>query len=165
MFTIRCTRALLDRLHVTSPPTDSVEPTTTLGDWYANTFNVGRSRLLLCTSELSLLTVILPARDLPTFPDRLRDAVGRTLANLGVPAPQIAREQREMTWHRFDRTRSRQVLGSMNDFAFLADTYIRDDGPDADLDGIARMLNCAPCSPIQYESPDRLVPALFHRAS
>lgn len=165
MFTIRCTRALLDRLHVTSLPTDSVEPTTTLGDWYANTFSVGRSRLLMCTSERSLLTVILPARDLRKFSDRLRDAVTRALANLGLPAPQIAGEQREMTWHRFDRTHSRQVLGSMSDFAFLAETYIRDDGPDADLDVIARMLNRAPCSPIQYQSPDRLVPALFHRAS
>lgn len=156
---------MLDRLRVASLPTDSVEPTTTLGDWYANTFNVGRLRLLLCTSERSLLTVILPARDLTEFPQRLPQAVGHTLAGLGVPAPQIAREQREMSWHRFDRTRSRQVLGSMNDFAFLAETYIRDDGPDADLDAVARLLNRAPCRPIKYESPDRLAPALFRRAS
>jgi hypothetical protein len=165
MFTIRCTRALLDRLHAAPLPADSIEPTTTLGDWYANTFNVGRSRLLMCTSERSLLTVILRARELAQFPERLREAVGRTLASLGVSAPQIAREQREMAWHRFDRTRSRQVLGSMNDFAFLAETYIRDDGPDADLEVIARMLNRAPCRPIGYSAPDRLAPALFSPAS
>jgi hypothetical protein len=70
-----------------------------------------------------------------------------------------------MAGHRFDRTRSRRILGSMNDFAFLAETYIRDDGPDADLDRIARMLNRAPCRPIQYNSPDRLTPTLFLRAS
>ena len=152
-------------MRVVSLPTDAIEPTTTLGDWYANTLNVGRLRLLMCTSELSLLTVILPARQLGEFPTHLRNAVRGMLASLGVPAQQIAREQREMAWHRFDRTRSRQVLGSMNDFAFLADTYIRDDGPDVDLNSIARMLNHAPCRPINYESPDRLTPALFRRSS
>jgi hypothetical protein len=152
-------------LHVTSLPADAIEPTTTLGDWYANTLNVGRLRLLLCTSERSLLSVILPARGFGEFTAHLRKAVGDMLASLGVPAQQIAREQREMAWHRFDRTRSRQVLGSMNDFAFLADTYIRDDGPNVDLDSIARMLNRAPCRPINYESPDRLTPALFRRSS
>jgi hypothetical protein len=64
-------------------PTDSVEPTTTLGDWYANILNVGRSRLLMCTSERSPLTVIVPARNLAAFPDRLQQTVANTLASLG----------------------------------------------------------------------------------
>ena len=52
----------------------------------------------------------------------------------------------------------------MNDLAFLAQTYIRDDGPDADLEAVARAINRSPCRPINYESPDRLTPALFQRA-
>lgn len=165
VFTIRCTQHLLRRLKANVVATDAMEPTTTLGDWYTNTLNVGRLRLLLCTSERSLLTVLVPAKDLDEFPARLRDGVGRTLAGLDIPSALIAREQREMMWHCFDRTRSRQVLGSMNDFAFLAEAYIRDDLPDVDLDSIARMLNRAPCRPIDYQSPDRLTPTLFRSAS
>ena len=144
---------------------DAAEPTTTLGDWYANMLNVGRLRLLMCTSERSLLTVILPARRLPEFPERLRSAVGELLTSLGVPAPLCMREQLEMVSHRLDRTRSRQVLGSMNDFAFLAEAHIRDDGPDVDLTDVARFLNRAPCKPIGYAAPAAFSVGLFRGAS
>jgi hypothetical protein len=147
------------------PTAELVPPTTVLGDWYANLLNVGRLRLVLCSSERTLLTVLIPARDPAALPDRLRAAVARTLGYLAIPADAIAREDREMRWHQIGRTASRQVLGSMNDFAFLADTYVRDDGPDADLDAIAILLNRAPCRPIQYESPDRATQAAFRRAS
>lgn len=151
-------------MHVETVPGDVVDATTTLGDWYAHTLNVGRLRLLMCTSERSLLTVLVPAKDITAFPERLRLAIGSTLASLGVPEPQIVREQREMRSHRFDRTRSRQVLGSMNDFAFLAETYIRDDGADVDLELVARFINRAPCRPIKYQSPDAATLELFRRS-
>ena len=165
MFTIRCTQALLKRLKAPPPPDDSPEPTTVLGDWYANTLNVGRLRMLLCTSERSLLSVIIPAAPLQAFPERLEEAVARVLAELAIPASAIERERREMRWRRFGRTRSRQVLGSMNDFGFLAEHFLRDEGPDIDLARIEHMLNRAPCRPIQYQSPNRLVPTLFRSAS
>ena len=161
MFTIRCTQPLLKRLAAHPDETDQSEATTVLGDWYVNTLNVGRLRLLLCCSEQSLLTAIIPAASLHSFPERLEHAVGRILAGLPIAASDIERERREMRWHRFGRTRSRQVLGSMNDFAFLADRHIRDNGADLDLERIERMLNRAPCRPIQYQSPDRLTPTLF----
>lgn len=163
MYTLRCTQRLLARL---GPPAgDAIQPTTVLGDWYANTLNVGRRRLVLCTSERTLLTVLVPARDLPHLPDRLRDAVARMLARLDVPHEDTARERREMMWHQLGRTASRQILGSMNDFALLADTYIRDAERDVDLDAIAVMLNRAPCRPIQYQSPDAFTRAIFRGES
>ena len=165
VFTIRCTQTLLKRLNASLDATEESEATTVLGDWYANTLNVGRRRLLLCSSERSLLTVIIPTAPLSSFPERLEQAVARLLTGLPIAAPAIERESRDMRWHRFGRTRSRQILGSMNDFAFLAEHYIRDDGPDVDLESVAQMLNRAPCRPIQYQSPDRLTPALFARAS
>ena len=164
MFAIRCTQSLLKRLAAHPDDADEREATTVLGDWYVKTLNVGRLRLLLCSSERSLLTVIIPATPHRTFPERLEQAVARILTGLPITASAIARERREMTWHRFGRTRSRHVLGSMNDFAFLAEHYIRDDGPDLDLERIAGMLNGAPCRPIRYQSPDRLTPALFAHA-
>jgi hypothetical protein len=166
VYTLRCTQRLLARL---DQPIDgghaAATSTTALGDWYANTLNVGRLRLLLCTSERTLLTVLLPAKDLGAFPDRLREAVVRMLTRLDVANGEVARERREMAWHQLGRTASRRILGSMNDFAFLAETYIRDEGPDVDLDAIATILNRAPCRPIEYQSPDRLTQAVFRRAS
>lgn len=170
MYVLRCTQRLLARLRVPADPTvPESEPTTILGNWYANPLNVGRLRLVLCTSEKSLLPAIVPARDPAALPDRLREAVGRLLPRLGVERSDVQRELREMAWHQVGRTRSRQVLGSMNDFAFLADVYIRDKrgheaGADVDLDEIALTLARAPCRPIEYQSPDRLTRALFDGA-
>lgn len=161
LFTLRCTRSLLERLKADPAPPGSAEPTTVLGDWYVNAVNVGRLRLLMCTSERSLLTVILPARHLATFPERLRDAVSELLGTYGVAAPLIAREQFEMASHHFGRTRSRHVLGSMTDFAFLAEEYIRDEGPDVDLTAVALYLNRAPCKPIGRRPPEQFVTELF----
>lgn len=74
VFAIRCTQTLLKRLAAHPDDTDQSETTTVLGDWYVNTFNVGRLRLLLCASERSLLTAIIPAAPLRTFPERLEQA-------------------------------------------------------------------------------------------
>lgn len=163
MYTLRCTQQLLGRIHHTLPEIGA-EPTTALGNWYVNTLNVGRLRLLLCTSERTLLTVLVPARNLAAFPARLTDSIGRTLISLDILADQVAREQREMTWHQFGRTASRTVLGSMVDFAFLAETYIRDEGADADLDQAGLFVSRAPCRPIQYKSPDRFTREVFAEA-
>ena len=165
MYTLRCTQRLLARLGQPIADGRATAPTTALGDWYANTLNVGRLRLVLCTSERTLLTVLVPARNLSAFPDRLCEAMARMLARLDVAPGEVAREEREMTWHQLGRTASRRILGSMNDFAFLAETCIRDDGPDADLDEIAAVLNRAPCRPIEYQSPDRFTQAVFSRAN
>ena len=87
------------------------------------------------------------------------------LVRLDILPAAIEREDREMRWHQIAPTMSRRVLGSMNDFAFMADAYIRDDGPDADLDDVAARSNRAPCRPINYESPDRATQAAFRGVS
>ena len=60
MFTLRCTKKLLDRMRV-KPDLQPPPSTTKLGDWYADTLNLGRERLVLCVSELTLLPVVVPA--------------------------------------------------------------------------------------------------------
>src|SRR5213075_1201757 len=94
----------------------------------------GKHRLVLCMSSVTLLSVVVPARDLAHLPSRLAESVARLLRRIGVPPARVAREVREMEWVRFDRTASRSVLGSLNDYAFLADAYLRDPRPVAYLD-------------------------------
>jgi hypothetical protein len=94
MVAIRCTKPLLAKLGgPTLLPSDPEPPSTTrLGDWYAAPLNVGRHRLILCTSEHSLLCSVITAKDLPQFPARLIRAVGWLLHDLGVADEPIARE-------------------------------------------------------------------------
>lgn len=90
MITIRCTRKLAKRLTPT-PGADTRQSTSKLGDWYANPLNVGHQRLIHCVSERSLLSIVLPAKDVRLFPSRLPYAVGSLLARLGIPSrPPVA---------------------------------------------------------------------------
>jgi hypothetical protein len=163
MYTIRCTQVLLKKLGLkVRDLSTGGEPTATtcLGDWYANRLNLGHKRFLLCTNEQSLLTVVVPAKDLRSLPSRLADAVGRLLQTLGVPVNQIAAELSQMEASRYGRTTSRVVLGSMNDFAWLAEGYILEGGME-DLNAVSKMISESPSSPIKYESPVDLAPQLL----
>lgn len=165
MYTLRCTQLLLARLSAPTPiGIDAPPPTTILGDWYANRLNVGRRQLIICTSERSLLTVVVPAKNLPQLPERLRHAVTRLLQRLDIPLPQIVREEREMRWHQIGRTASRRVLGSLNEFVLLASHYVDDAADDEDLDNVGLRLSRTPCRPIPYQFPDQYTQALFRQA-
>lgn len=115
MFTLRCTRKLLERLRAS--PGVALEPSTTrLGDWYATLVYERTEQLVLCVSERSLLPVLPPAKEARTLVPRFRNALAEFLACLGVPPAEIERERAEMADVRISRTASRQILGSMNDF-------------------------------------------------
>lgn len=119
MVVLRCTQKLLARLTrpaVVSPGVSS----TRLGDWYGNEWRLGRQQLLLLASGRTRLAVIVPARDARRLVTVLPEAVCDRLAALGVAAAQIERERQEMSDVVFARTDNRSVLGTMNDYAFMA---------------------------------------------
>jgi hypothetical protein len=95
-----------------------------LGDWYANSLNVGHSRYVLCLSTRTLLPVILPARK-SEFPDRFPDYLAEILDLIGVPNRAIEREAAETAESIFAKTRNRSLLGSLNDFVFSASVYLQ----------------------------------------
>lgn len=153
-FAIRATRKVLRRVGV-STPRDAGPPTTALGDWYANLVYVGQTQLVLCTSDRSLLSVVLPARGLKAvLHSSLCEAVGNLLAALGVPSELIAAELDEMASVVISRTASKSVLGSMNDFAFMLGVAVRME-PEAPLTALSLKLCGTPCEPLsaRYERP------------
>jgi hypothetical protein len=156
MFTLRCTSKLLKKLGAT-PRAVPDEPTTQLGDWYANIL-WGRPRVILCVSERSLLPVLVPAPKLGLLIPALRDSVAEMLQRLGVSDAEIAEERRAMADAAVDRTANRRVLGSMNDFEFAVDLRRRDDSSLIDL---ALWLAETPCGPLKMESPMRVTAQLF----
>ena len=90
---------------------------TALGDWYVNRIVVDRQPLLLLVSSVSLLPMLLPARDVRGLPSRLAGIVGARLRNSGVDPRAIEAETRAMAPVEIAPTVDRSVLGIMVDFA------------------------------------------------
>jgi hypothetical protein len=119
----RCTQRLAKRLRVALAD-DALPSTGVLGDWYANSLNVGHSRYVLCLSARTLLPVILPARK-SEFPGRFPDYLSEVLDLIGVPSRVIEREAAEAAQPVFAKTQNRSLLGSLNDFVFSASVYLQ----------------------------------------
>ncbi len=155
MYNIRCTQPLLKKLGSLAPSDkgNAPEPTTRLGDWYANRLNIGHTRLVLCTSERSLLSVVVPAKNLPGLPDRLAASLEALLYSFDISGPRIAEELQEMRCARFDRTASRSVLGSMRDFALGVRAMVSHWGWPVSLIDFDREFAETPCGPLDYGLP------------
>jgi hypothetical protein len=160
VFTLRCTAKLLRRLRA-APVAEPVAPTTTLGDWYANLLYEPGGQVVLFVNERSLLPVLVSAREGSTLLPRLREAVREVLTRLGAPAAAVEAEVAAMAEARIARTASRQILGSMTDFAWMLTAY-RGEGRAL----IERSIHLAhaPCGPIGMRSPEDVAPELLSGA-
>lgn len=85
------------------------------------------------------------------------------LDGLGAPPDPAASEVRSARDVAYAPTRSRQVLGVMNDFAFMASVALARE-PHTPLDELALWVARSPSKPIAYESPARLTAALMRAA-
>ena len=160
MVVLRCTQKLLVRLKQASDlPT--VESTTRLGDWYGNILWIGRRQHLLFISERSRLPVVIPIREGKRLGTVFPDAVCEVLANVGVTAADIAEERSRMSELTFGRTRNRSLLGTLNDFAFMAQIG----GCAADRTRVARGADAVPLADTDSSSgrrqPNRVDPPCF----
>jgi hypothetical protein len=165
MYALRCTQRLLRKLHC-PPSSDDAEPSTTaLGDWFVREYNLGRHRLLLCTSSASLLTVVIPARNLPELGIRLAAGVRELLVALGAPLAQIDSEMAAMESARIARTNSRSILGSMNDMAYMADAHLEGAAMPAGILAAELKMAEAPCGPLSYRAPVDVALGLLRDAS
>jgi hypothetical protein len=122
---LRCTQKVLKRLGLSAPLPEPPAPTNALGHWYVNLLRFGHEQIVMATSERSLLTVVLPARELRSrlAPGLAESAMALLLA-IGVPPDRARREIDAMTPTVWARTASKSVLGSMNDFAFNLEGYL-----------------------------------------
>ena len=132
-----------------------------LGDWYANLLNCGTQRYVLCQSERTLLPVILPARN-ESFPAQFGLSLQRVPDALGVPSRSVGPEISAANEIQIARTRSRHVLGTMNDCAFNAQVYLAHALSDDPALEAALKLAEMPSKPIGYDSPGSLALSLFH---
>lgn len=160
MVVLRCTQKLLQRLkHVDDLA--PVESTTRLGDWYGNILRIGHRQMLLFISERSRLPVILSIREAKRLPTVFPEAVCEMLAGVDVSAADIAEERSRMCEIAFGRTRNRSVLGTMNDFGFMAKYVDAKRAEPESPQELMRFLARTPIMPLDGARPIDLTRALF----
>lgn len=160
MVVLRCTQKLLVRLkQVDDLP--AAESTTRLGDWYGNVLQIGRRQMLLFLSERSRLPVIIPIREAKRLPTIFPDTVCEMLTIVGVSAAAIAEERLRMVRVAFGRTRNRSLVGTMNDFAFMAQSGDTRRAEPESSEEVIRFLARTPILPLKGARPIDLTRALF----
>ena len=152
MATFRCTAKLLKRLKIDKPG-EPPAPQNALGDWYGNILFTKAGHYLLLLSDRSRLPVLLSARELHSFPSRFLQTLADVLEGIGVPSHQIDRELKVMQPLYFGKTADRSVLGTLNDFGFLAKYWLSPG--DLSLYEVNLRLARAPCQPLQSKFPDK----------
>lgn len=160
MVVLRCTQKLLVRLkQVGGPP--PVESTTRLGDWYGNILQIGRRQHLIFISERSRLPVVLPITESKRLSTVFPDAVCERLSLIGIAARDIADEGMRMSELAFGRTRNRSLLGTLNDFAFMAQSRDTRRTEPESPEELMRFLAQTPILPLDGASPIELTRAAF----
>jgi hypothetical protein len=89
------------------------------------------------------------------------EAVCDRLAVVGVPAAHIAEERARMSEMVFGRTRNRSLLGTMNDFAFMAQSVDRSRAVPETLEELMSFLAETPILPLKGARPIDLTLAAF----
>jgi hypothetical protein len=160
MVVLRCTLKLLVRLNQAGdlPP---VESTTRLGDWYGNVLRIGRRQMLLFISERSRLPVVFPISEAKRLGTVFPEAVCERLSIVGVAARDIADERMRMSGIAFGRTRNRSLLGTLNDFAFMAQSVDARRAEPESPEELMRFLSQTPILPLDGTSPIELTRAAF----
>src|SRR5260221_12598773 len=93
MLSLCCTKVIRDRLRLPPQLPAPVQPSTRLGNWYVYLARFGHQQIMLATSERSLLTVLLPARQLrESIEISFQAAVAELLAPLQFPAQIVSRK-------------------------------------------------------------------------
>lgn len=159
MFSIHATKKLLDRVKRPVAPTVS-EPTTVLGNWYATAL-FWKPQAVLLVNERTLFPILMPLAPAATLMERFPGALQQILEARRVDADFVESEIAAMAEGRYAKTESRSVLGTMNDFSFMAKIQRDRRGVD-DLMMLALILSETPCGPLRqrHGSPDRELDAL-----
>ena len=162
MMTLRCTRRLLKWLKI-EPSEETAPATNTLGDWYANLLFTRHHRLVFFINERSLLSVLIPVKGMANIEASLITAVHNLLVHLGFPEGIAVQETEKMKPMGIGFTRSRVVLGSMNDMIFQSRFYLERHGQD--LLKVAELLADTPCSPLKEWYPIKVARDLLSSGS
>lgn len=158
MYTLHCTKKLLDRIKI-APGASSLPPTTGLGNWYATAL-FWKPQVALLVNERTLLPVLMPLASSATLAARFPHELAAVLRAHGASQAFLDSEVAAMSEVHVAKTANRSVVGTMNEFAFLAEAY-REHLETSDLFVLSMRLADTPCGAIKHNSPDRLLKELL----
>jgi hypothetical protein len=125
MLTLCCTKVVRDRLNLPAQLPAPVQPSARLGNWYVHLARFGHQQIVLATSERSLLTVLVPARQLrETLEVNFRATLGQLLAALQLPAQIVDDELAAAQPINYSVASNRRVIGSMNEYVWQLGSYL-----------------------------------------
>lgn len=162
MVTLRLTHKLQKLLDIDL--TEQLKPTTSkLGDWYANLVPTCAGDLIVFVNEKTLLSVAIPIWETDNLLLLFRLRIENLLRMIGIQSKAIDHELHHYSDIQFGKTRSRSVLGSMNDFAFQYQVIAEQAKNKADLSlsNAEYELSQMPCKPIDHRAPSDLVKELL----
>lgn len=144
MVVLRATQKVLR--YLAPPDTVTAASDGALGDWYANRLVVDRQPLVLLLSAVSLLSIVIPGRDLRGIPARLPEIVTARLRRLAVPSRIVAAEVATLTPCVVSGTASRSIVMSMVHFTEAIPGYLPVQGWDeSTLPFVEAQLGDTPC--------------------
>ena len=159
MYTLHCTKKLLDRVKVL-PAASSSPPTTGLGNWYATAL-FWKPQVALLVNERTLLPVLMLLAPASALAARFPAELAAILRGHGAREAFITNEVAAMGDVSVAKTSNRSVVGTMNEFAFLAEAYRE----GTDLLALSMRLADTPCGAIKYDYPQRLLQELTRAAT
>lgn len=146
MLVVHGTKKFLDRVgRPTVEP--SIESTTALGSWFATAL-FWKPQVALFVNVRTLLPIFVPLAPARSVVDRFPARLDEVLDALDIERPFTDHELVEMESHVLAKTNSRSVLGSMNDFIFMAEADQEREHP-SDLVSLSVRLANTPCGPLR----------------
>lgn len=121
MLVVRGTKKFLDR--VGRPVADPPSSSTALGDWYANVLS-WRPQVALFVNAVTFIPVLTPFAPSTNIVTRFPSAMADVMQALGIDRRFVGCETDKKSSVVLAKTASRQVLGVMNEFVFMAEHAI-----------------------------------------
>ncbi len=139
-----------------------------LGSWHANLLYIDRRKCILFTNDKTLFNFIaadVSRAQIRNLGDLFKDLLRCVLSDegfIGSVQEKILFEYDELG---FAKSKSKSVLGSMNDLAFHYKNLIQDVGGvhSYAVPGIIRQLNRMPMGAIEYGFPIKRLRAMFDK--
>jgi hypothetical protein len=153
-----CTRKLLEKLPARAEATETEDVTAGKDDWYANLFRLDRRQAIIFTHAVSLYSFIIDrvqkkhfSQIIPLFQLGLLQRLKRD----GFPHERNARLMDRVLDIRLAKTRSRSILGSMNDMVYCAKYMYELHKYEYEdiIDEVVRRINIMPMKAIGYKLP------------
>ena len=160
MLVVRGTKKFLARVGTGSPVHGL--STGALGDWYANAL-FWRPQVALFVNERTRLPVFVPLAPAKSVVDRFPVEFAKVARRIGVDSGALAAELDAMKEWVLAKTANRSVLGTMNEFAHMADNYrwLHDEVDVVDLAAWLAHTPCGVSSPGSVLWPDEALRSLL----